>query len=513
MRQKKYFGVVEGFFSAPRKMWSNDERINLLKFIIKHCPNLNTYFYCPKDDPFVRIKWSRLYSKQALDSVKKVFNLCHKAKLAFIYGLNPDFDLAKIKKDYPAYLKTITKKLNQLKQIGIKDFCILYDDIPFAYNVTEKAKEENDNYIGQIHARVLNDLLKNFKNSKFWLCPPDYFFQEKTPYLKALCANLSREILLLWTGHKIFTPFISRRLLQKTQTNLNPGRKLIWWDNYPVNDCEHIKGTFHIGAFNHPKPSVLKNLQGALINPMREAYANYPAFYTASLFMENQQKYNREQALKAFFKKFFGSNWESFFRIYTSFSNKNCVDNEPREYMKKLSKINSKKELAKILASFKKDLETIDNDKKTKNKTKQNFLKETNYILKKAKIYLKIFEAILNQTEWEKAFIELDKFPVTARKEFLTKIYDVTTKKFKFLTRKKAESLKLKHTYRSIKKIYAKYQGISRLKITPKDNEILLNQLEDFLKTERNCFKKHLKDLSKTQKIKEIVKRSFINVY
>lgn len=508
INQKKYFGIVEGFFSSPREMWTKEERQIVLKFITKYCPNLNTYFYCPKDDLFVLKKWNELYPKKKFEAIKEAYFYCEKNNIDFVYGLNPDFDLKKVEENYPDYLKNIISKLNQLKKIGVNKFCILYDDIPFAYEVTEKAKKEADAKIGKLQAKVLNDILNKFENLDLWFCPPDYFFQEKTPYLKSLCQNLSNKISLLWTGDQIFTPTISDKLFKETIKNLNKDRKLIWWDNYPVNDCEHIDGTFNIGAFNNPEKNAFANLSGILINPMREPFANLSIFYTASLFYSNQNTFDREQSLKDFFVKFFGDNWKSFWIIYISFSDTNCVDSEPRGYLKEILQTNSIKNIQKILMLIKNDLSIIEGDD-SENYFKNFFFEEVIVIIRRVNAYLIIFENIILGVDWVENFIEIDAFPVSQRKAFLTKIYKVLDARLNLLNVNK----KLIKEYVIIKNIYYKYDGISRLKISKEDDLILLENLQILLSKERNIFIEQIKNTPLINQVKTLIQRYLINGY
>ena len=76
MPQPRYAGIVEGFFSAPLPLWTPAERLAILQFVQQHAPQLNAYFYCPKDDPSVTTRWQELYPPAAFAALRALISAC-----------------------------------------------------------------------------------------------------------------------------------------------------------------------------------------------------------------------------------------------------------------------------------------------------------------------------------------------------------------------------------------------------------------------------------------------------
>lgn len=76
--KKRFYGIVEGFFSYPLPIWSCKEMLETLKFIVKYAPNIDTYLYCPKNDIYVVQKWDKLLPAKELSELKKVIDYSKK---------------------------------------------------------------------------------------------------------------------------------------------------------------------------------------------------------------------------------------------------------------------------------------------------------------------------------------------------------------------------------------------------------------------------------------------------
>lgn len=278
----KYYGIVEGFFSKPLKTWTMKERELTLHYISQNAQAINTYFYCPKDDPMVTSKWNRLYSKEQLQVLKKLINRCKQQNIKFVYGLNPTLT------DNKSWLELepqILAKLEQVLSIGCSRICLLFDDIPEAYDVlankldTSTTYDDNVALVNTICAKLTKKL------DDFWLCAADYCFKEESELVRSLRA-LNKTIKIIWSGKDVFTKEPKYSDLKRIQ-KLLPGYEFIYWSNYPVNDCEQAVGIFNLGGFYPIAKNVRQKLAGILVNPMRECYANLPFYRSFSEAKEN----------------------------------------------------------------------------------------------------------------------------------------------------------------------------------------------------------------------------------
>lgn len=536
MHMQKYYGIVEGFFSEPLPCWTHVERIETIRFIAEHCPHFNTYFYAPKSDPWVEQRPFELCPAKKLNELRETVEFCEEKKLMFVYGLNPAFPLAAVQRDFEGYVASITRKIFQLLSIGVRNFCILYDEIPFALNFDEsKIRSEGDGYIGETHARILNSLLQRLegKVNTLWFCPPDYSFSRTTPYLSALLKGLDNSIPIIWTGDGIFTKTISAEIMKKGRKVAGKKRDIIYWDNYPVNDCPHSSGTFHIGAFNAPSSAARRELKGILMNPMRECFANLIVYLTFEAYLKNSGTFERKRALYAAFRILFSEAWEPYARLYETFSDKNIVDDESRGYYADILQADSA-DIPQIVAAMKRDLEEVALPSTSVGRL---FVHTTRSVLRRARGIQGIFSAMLLDKNWEEQFLLRDTFPVTLNKKYLTRQFTVFAKRIvladalgskrspiitaigemslldRFSVPKEKPRTVLEKQLVNLFGIVIKYQQKNRLSITAQDTKKLFNILHALLPLERYFFLQQIEGLTATQKIQAFVRRSQINYY
>lgn len=508
--QKKLYGMVEGFFSAPRKAWSSLERLTVLEFMLNNCPSLNTYFYCPKDDPFVVKRWDKLYSERALGAIEKAYKRCSANNVEFVYGLNPAFDVSTIEKNFPAYIKQICEKLGQLQALGIASFAILYDDIPYAYNVTGGERSEQDALVGALQAKTMNAIRKYLgRGSTLLFCPSDYFLKKETTYTKVLFRDLEEGVRVLWTGPKIFTPVITKEMLERAQ-KIAGDHKLVWWDNYPVNDCEHIAGTYHLGGFNAPEKRVQQRLGGLLMNPMREPYANWIALDTFEQSLA-VSTYKRTLATEKAYKTLFGKEWKAFYSICLAFGNRSCVDTEPDGCIVDILKSTSIRSLEKTITKLKTDLKKTRSARIT-NATAQLFLREIASVFVRAENYLALCENVLVGKPWTRDFEMLNRFPITLGK------FDFRNQIIKVLESRSAQTRRIGDIprYSSLTKLRAlvnKYRGKSSLAITEPDKRKFVRLVNESIKKDNELFVKNLTRFNRLAQTKEATRRVMINQY
>lgn len=508
MKQKKIYGIVEGFFSYPRKPWNVKERLTVIDFMIKNCPGLNTYLYCPKDDPFVTKYWNKKYPQKQLMDIKQAYEKCTKNNVTFIYGLNPSFDLLIIKKDFEKYVKEIFTKLRQLQGIGITSFAILYDDVPYAYNVTGNVQSRSDADSGKIQARILN-AVQNYlgNNIAVYFCPSDYFLTKETAYTKKLFQTLNKSIRVFWTGPKIFSPKITKADL-KSATKVSNNSRLIWWDNYPVNDCEHPGGAFHIGAFNALNTQTQQKISGILINPMREPYANFVALLSFEEYLKSKT-YNRTRAAKKAFNFLFGKNYKSYYRLLTSFSAVNAVDRIPRGYLQEMLEAKNVQQIQNILTRIQDDLFIVKNNI-IDNASGIKFYQTLSGLIFRASRYIRLCEKILKEKKWVKDFAKLDLFPVRLGKfDFRRQIMAA------IISRRNTTqwAAKEEQNFALLQILLKKYNNKNSLEAKKEDKVNFFRLLKKILAIDDIKYIKTLKNQNKLDCIKTITKRLCANQY
>ena len=271
-------GIVEGFYGTP---YTNENRIDLFKFCNAH--NLNSYIYAPKDDPYHRAKWRESYPQQKLDEIKNLIQSAKSYEVKFIFAVSPGLDLNYSDED----LNFMIKKLSAIYDLGCRDFAIFFDDI--------KDKD------GQSQAKFLNRVEEHFVNvheniSPLITVPTEYFRLDmidefgRKPYTDNFVKNLSKNILVLYTGEGVVQPILTDENYQAAnqiyENNLG-----IWW-NYPVND--YMESKLALGAIdNLPKNS---NIPAIFFNPMKFQNLSKISLATGADYANDPKNYNPSES-------------------------------------------------------------------------------------------------------------------------------------------------------------------------------------------------------------------------
>lgn len=268
----KFFGIIEGFYG---RHYNFTQRCDLIRFLGEL--KLNTYVYAPKDDSYHRKEYHRLYPKEKLNEFYTLNKLAGDFKIQFNYALAPGPE---------PDLKAIVKKINQLLDIGIFHFSILFDDIKIELN-SENAEKQ---------VFVANELFtfleKNNRNSCLFFCPTQYHGFKETEYLKKIAKNLNQRIYIFWTGRNIVSRRITLWDVERIISILK--RPPLIWDNIFAND--YIPGIILKFPYRGREPEIVKKVSGILINPMNQYKESKPLVYTASKFFTDPLKYDPKGA-------------------------------------------------------------------------------------------------------------------------------------------------------------------------------------------------------------------------
>jgi hypothetical protein len=503
-KENKLYGIVEGFFSFPLPIWTPEERLNTFKFIVKYAPNINTYLYCPKNDPYVVQKWNKPYPASKLQNLQKVVNLAKKNKVKFVFGLNPPLEITHDNSQIEMWLNKVIKKFSQLQKIGINDFCLLFDDIPFAYDVLENPQSIDGQTIGKIIVTLCNEVYQRLTEvNNFWICPPDYCFKKDTKFTREL-RSINPEISILWSGNDIFVKTITSSDLLRVKRILGEDKKIIWWDNYPVNDCEQNIGMFNLGGFNPPEKGA--NIDGILVNPMRECYANLPFYLTFENYLSSPNKYNRNRSYSRALNFLLGNYYRTFEYFVKVFSAFNNVDTEDKYLYKFASKTIS---LQEQLSVSKKSNSNVSYYGK-------KFLLAIDSIFTQSTLFAEILNKLLNNEKVQiSSYIRLDIFPTNPNiPRYYSEILDIVISRVNLLKEDiSSEEITLLNNLIQLSTIFRnKYIGKARLKITIQDKKILKKAIVTAITLDQKLVLKRINsNIPVRKKIESIYKRWSIN--
>lgn len=264
----KYFGVVEGFYGTP---YSFTERIDLIKFLSRI--RLNTYVYGPKNDPYHRKSWPKLYPESRLRQFICLNQLSIESNVHFNYALSPMND--------PEF-KTIQAKIQQLIEIGIKNFSLFYDDIKVELDQSTAEKQANSANMLYLY------LKKKMADPVLFFCPTQYRGFPRSRYMQTLTRRLLKPIEMFWTGNRVVSKRITAAHIARIARIFK--RPPLIWDNLFAND--YIPGQIWRHPYKNRSASLVDMTRGVLINPMNEYRLSKPLIHSASFFFADSKRYS-----------------------------------------------------------------------------------------------------------------------------------------------------------------------------------------------------------------------------
>ena len=195
-------GVIEGFYGRP---WTFKQRLEL--FSLMEAWGLNTYLYAPKDDLKHRAAWRALYSDEEASELKTLVSACEGRGVRFVYAIAPGLDVGY---SSPADWDVLKAKTDQMLSLGVRQFSILFDDIP------ERMSDEDTATFGSFAVaqssltnRLFEYTLEELGDAPFLFCPTEYCARfakpsvTASPYLKELGETLHPDIHVFWTGPEV----------------------------------------------------------------------------------------------------------------------------------------------------------------------------------------------------------------------------------------------------------------------------------------------------------------------
>ncbi len=259
MANPPYLGIIEGFYGRP---WSHVARLSYATHLRQL--GFNSYLYCPKSDAFLRKRWRENWPEGQYREMEELANSYAENDLDFGLGLSP-FELYK---QYDTRSRgALRDKVRYLVSLGAPTLAILFDDMPG--DMGDLASRQ---------AEIVSDVQSWAPGQRLLICPTYYSFDpalEKyfgampQSYWKQLGHNLSSDIEIFWTGNKVCSEAIS--LSDVERINVELGRKVTLWDNYPVNDGAQRSNFLYCGELSQRDPQIGDRLMGHYCNPMNQA--------------------------------------------------------------------------------------------------------------------------------------------------------------------------------------------------------------------------------------------------
>ncbi len=287
-------GVIEGFYGPP---YSFDARLDLLRFLPR--VGLDTYIFAPKLDPYHRERWREPYPAEWMTHFAELARAAHDANLHFVFALSPGggFDPDG---DDPARL---IDKFDALFDVGVRDFCLLFDDLSAASRAADPA----------VQVKLASDTLAALRrrDAGTTLCFISHYYAGTAADMRADRSNiygtfslppsaayaayraLPDAVAILWTGPRVFANPLTAADASAYRAFVD--RPVVLWDNFPVNDVVLSRELF-LSPYRAREPGAVAALDGIVLNTMLQPEASKLALWTAGRFFADPNHYDPDTA-------------------------------------------------------------------------------------------------------------------------------------------------------------------------------------------------------------------------
>ena len=283
--QSQWYGVVEGFYGEP---YTFEQRSGLIEFLSD--VGANTYLYAPKNDPYHRERWREPYPAAELTQFEDLAALGKARGVRFVFGISPGGSYDPATGD----LDTLLSKLARIYDTGVRDFCVLFDDVAGGSPGAEPALQVS------VLTSVWDALQEQGDDTSLCFVPNYYFgtaqqlredqpppqlfgYPEPPSAYYAAYEAIPAEVAIMWTGRRVTPSTIEASEVRDFQAFV--GRRVLIWDNALANDLV-LGNELFLGPYLGRTPELAEAADGILINPMRQAEASKIMLFTAAKVFE-----------------------------------------------------------------------------------------------------------------------------------------------------------------------------------------------------------------------------------
>lgn len=316
-------GYIEGFYGPT---WENGKRISVMQLMAAY--GMNTYHYAPKDDLYHREKWREPYPEKELNELKKLFETAGENELDFSWSIGPGLTY---RYTSDSDFEQLINKLKNVYSIGVRNFGLLLDDIPWDFQYKEDAAAYDsivDAHIALIN-KVYTTIIAFDSSITLTVCPTEYFGDESSYYISKLGQNIPSDVKLFWTGAEICSRIQTSR--EATEFLRSTAHRPLYWDNYPVNDAEMFQ-EMHLGPIRGRDKDLYKHCEGLISNVMEYAECSKLPLITVADYLWNPESYNPDESIKNAQYEILGDKAEIFSYIADHLS-VSCVQRHASELM------------------------------------------------------------------------------------------------------------------------------------------------------------------------------------
>ena len=272
-------GVIEGFYGRP---WSHEARLEYASYLRQM--GLNCYLYCPKADPYLRKRWQEYWPKSTHRQLAEMARAYTAQEIQWGVGLSP---FALYENYDSAQRQALKRKVKYLSTMDMSTLAILFDDMPGAIES-----------LATRQAEIVADVCAWAPAIRILVCPTYYSFDpvlEKyfgtmpANYWEQLGKQIPAQVDIFWTGNRVCSDTVSAQDIDTICRQL--GRKVMLWDNYPVNDGALRSNYIYSSKLSGRDHSLGEKLSGHLCNPMNQPQLSLMALEgLADLYADKSQE-------------------------------------------------------------------------------------------------------------------------------------------------------------------------------------------------------------------------------
>jgi len=287
-------GAIESFYGPP---YSFEQRLDLVRFLA--VAGLDTYLYAPKSDRYHRDGWREPYPSEFMAHFAELVREGDSGGVRFVFALSPGEGFDPDAGDFAA----VTAKLGALFDVGVRDFCLLFDDLDARSRAADPDLQvqivvetlaflrglDPDSglcFISHYYAGSADEIRTDraIFNSSFTI---------KSSAAYAAYDFIPRDVPILWTGRRVFAAHLTVADVRDLQTFVD--RPLLVWDNYPVNDVVLSRELF-MAPYREREAGIAAAAGGVLLNTALQPEVSKIALWTAGRFFADGEAYDPDTA-------------------------------------------------------------------------------------------------------------------------------------------------------------------------------------------------------------------------
>ncbi|MBR5523222.1 MAG: beta-N-acetylglucosaminidase domain-containing protein [Akkermansia sp.] len=275
-------GVVEGYYGAP---WSFEARCSIFRFMGRN--KMNTYIYAPKDDPYHHGHGCyQPYPTTKANELRDLVKYARQNHVRFVWAIHPANTVRWADNNGKKQLDALCDKLQQMYDLGVRDFGVLVDDSSGEIGKAER-QVQLTNYILENFIRKHPDV-----NQTLIMCPTGYNRSwTNAQFLNTLGDGLDKSIPVMWTGDTVVHDITLNG--QKWVNEHVKRPTFIWW-NWPCNDFKRSR--LSMGrTYGLDTDADMKNqMSGFVANPMEHAEASKVGLFGVANYTWNIDKFESQ---------------------------------------------------------------------------------------------------------------------------------------------------------------------------------------------------------------------------